>query len=65
MLAPIEDRSVLARLMVSVDGLIDGCDAETFCFVAAEAAASGIPVVAPGNGAASDAAGQGAYLDSR
>lgn len=59
MIKPIENRDELARLMASVDGLVHGCDAETFCFVAAEAAASGIPVVVPEAGAAADAAAQG------
>lgn len=53
----IRDRHALANLLASADGLIHGCDAETFCFVAAEAAASGIPVIAPSDGAAKDAAG--------
>jgi len=52
----IRDRHELATLLASADGLIHGCDAETFCFVAAEAAASGIPVIAPSEGAAKDAA---------
>jgi len=59
LLAPIEDRDALARLMASVDGLVHGCDAETFCFVAAEAAASGIPIVAPRLGGAAHAAAGG------
>lgn len=56
LLPPIRDRQQLATLLASTDGLIHGCDAETFCFVAAEAAASGIPVIAPSEGAAKDAA---------
>jgi len=60
LLAPIQDRATLARTLASVDGLIHGCEAETFCFVAAEAAASGVPVIVPSRGAAAEAAGAAA-----
>jgi alpha-1,6-mannosyltransferase len=50
----IDDRLALARLMASVDALIHGCEAETFCMVAAEALASGTPVIVPDQGGASD-----------
>lgn len=50
----ITDRHELARLMASADGLIHGCEAETFCMVAAEARASGIPLIVPDRGAAVD-----------
>lgn len=50
----IEDRQELARLIASVDGLVHGCEAETFCLVAAEARASGIPLIVPDRGAALD-----------
>ncbi|WP_447725766.1 glycosyltransferase [Sphingomonas koreensis] len=60
LLAPIHDRSMLARMLASVDGLIHGCEAETFCFVAAEAAASGVPAIVPSRGAAAEAAGAAA-----
>jgi alpha-1,6-mannosyltransferase len=54
-LAPrIEDRSELARLLASADALVHGCEAETFCLVAAEARASGIPLIVPDRGAAMD-----------
>ena len=48
------DRDQLARLLASVDGLVHGCEAETFCMVAAEARASGVPLLVPDRGAAYD-----------
>jgi alpha-1,6-mannosyltransferase len=54
MLAPIADRILLAEVMASADALIHGCEAETFGLVAAEAAASGLPIIAPDEGGASD-----------
>jgi alpha-1,6-mannosyltransferase len=51
-LPPITDRSELARLLASADALVHGCEAETFCMVAAEARASGIPLIVPDGGAA-------------
>lgn len=54
LLAPTADRAELARLMASADALIHGCEAETFCLVAAEAAASGLHLIVPGAGGASD-----------
>ena len=39
-------------LMASADALVHGCEAETFCMVAAEARASGIPLIVPDRGAA-------------
>ncbi len=56
MLAPISDRPALARLLASADALIHGCEAETFCLVAAEARAAGLPLIAPDLGGASDQA---------
>jgi len=50
----ISDRDELARLLASVDALVHGCEAETFCMVAAEARASGIPLIVPDRGAAID-----------
>lgn len=57
LLAPVTDRAILARLMASVDGLVHGCESETFCFVVAEAAASGVPAIVPTAGGAAEAAG--------
>lgn len=63
LLAPIMDRAALAVVMASADALIHGCEAETFCFVAAEAVASGLPVIAPDLGGAADhARASGGYL---
>ncbi|GAA4779673.1 glycosyltransferase family 1 protein [Stakelama sediminis] len=53
-LAPVRERGALARLMASADALIHGCEAETFCMVAAEARASGLPLIVPDCGGASD-----------
>ena len=50
----ITDRDELARLLASSDALVHGCEAETFCMVAAEARASGIPMIVPDRGAAAD-----------
>jgi len=55
-LAPIGDRGELARVMASADALFHGCEAETFCMVAAEACASGLPLIAPDEGGAADQA---------
>jgi alpha-1,6-mannosyltransferase len=54
LLSPIDDRAALARLLASADTLIHGCEAETFCMVAAEARASGVPIVVPDAGGAAD-----------
>jgi len=56
LLSPIRDRVGLARTMASADALIHGCEAETFCMVAAEARASGLPLIAPDRGGAFDQA---------
>jgi alpha-1,6-mannosyltransferase len=55
-LKPITDRGELARVMASADALVHGCEAETFCMVAAEARASGLPLIAPDEGGAADQA---------
>ena len=64
LLGPLTDRSELARLLASADALVHGCEAETFCMVAAEARASGVPLIVPDRGAAADhlvRGGGGAY----
>jgi alpha-1,6-mannosyltransferase len=52
----ITERIELARLFASGDALIHGCEAETFCMVASEARASGLPLIAPDGGGAADQA---------
>ena len=37
--------------LASADALVHGCEAETFCLVAAEARASGTPMIVPDRGA--------------
>lgn len=61
-LPPIRDRDRLARVLASADALVHGCEAETFCMVAAEGAASGLPLILPDRGGAADhyRCGQGA-----
>ena len=54
LLPRIDDREELARLLASADALVHGCEAETFCLVAAEARASGLPMIVPDRGAALD-----------
>ncbi|UAK24614.1 glycosyltransferase [Sphingomonas nostoxanthinifaciens] len=65
LVAPIRDRLRLATMMASADALIHGCEAETFCIVAAEARASGLPLIAPDAGGASDQARAGGGLTYR
>lgn len=65
LLAPIGDRDRMARMLASADGLVHGCEAETFCMVAAEARASGIPIIVPDAGGASDQVGSGGGLHYR
>ena len=50
----ISDRRQLATLFASADALVHGCESETFCLVAAEARASGLPMIVPDRGAAVD-----------
>ena len=61
-LPPTNDRAALAAMLASADALIHGCEAETFCMVAAEARASGLPIIAPDEGGASDQVKAGAGL---
>lgn len=51
---PIFDRAAFARVLASADALVHGCEAETFCMVAAEAKASGLPLIVPNEGGAGD-----------
>ena len=59
-LPSITDRPELARLLASSDALVHGCEAETFCLVAAEARASGVPLIVPDRGGAVDQLVEGA-----
>ncbi len=65
--APVTDRQDLATILASADALVHGCEAETFCMVAAEAKASGLPIIVPDEGGASDqfVPGQGARYKAR
>lgn len=65
--APVTDRIGLATILASADALVHGCEAETFCMVAAEAKASGLPLIVPDEGGAGDqfSDGQGALYDAR
>lgn len=49
-LAATRDRDALATLLASADALVHGCESETYGMIAAEAVASGLPVVAPATG---------------
>ena len=51
---PVRDRERFASILASADALLHGCEAETFGMTTAEARASGIPVIAPDRGGASD-----------
>ena len=65
LIEPVTDRAALARMMASADAVIHGCEAETFCFVAAEAIASGCPLIAPDRGGAADLARAGGGVTYR
>lgn len=54
LLSPIDDRTKFAQLMASCDALIHGCESETFCMVAGEARASGLPLIVPDLGGCAD-----------
>lgn len=55
-LRPLSNRAQLASLLASADALIHGCEAETFGMVAAEARASGLPLIVPDRGGVADQA---------
>ena len=54
LLRAVRDRRLFATILASADALLHGCEAETFGMIAAEAHASGIPIIAPLAGGASD-----------
>lgn len=58
-LKPERDRARFAAIVASADALVHGCEAETFCLSAAEARASGVPVIVPDRGGAADHAADG------
>lgn len=51
---PVRQRDRFASILASADALLHGCEAETFGMTTAEARASGVPVIAPDRGGASD-----------
>ena len=53
---PIYDRLQLARLLASADALVHGCEGEAFGTIAAEALASGLPMIVPDDGACAEIA---------
>jgi alpha-1,6-mannosyltransferase len=65
--APVADRRAVATLLASGDALVHGCEAETFGMVAAEARASGLPLIVPDEGGAADqhVPGAGARYEAR
>ena len=65
LIEPTRDRAALARMMASADAVIHGCEAETFCFAAAEAVASGCTLIAPDRGGAADLARAGGGVTYR
>ena len=60
LLDPVRDRPRFAAILASSDALVHGCEAETFGLAAAEARASGVPVVVPDRGGAAEQADGGA-----
>ncbi len=62
LLEPVRERTRFAAIVASADALVHGCEAETFCLSAAEARASGLPVIVPDRGGAADHAADGAGL---
>lgn len=52
--SPERDRERFASILASADAFVHGCEAETFCMTAAEACASGLPVIVPDRGGAAD-----------
>ena len=59
LLDPVRDRPRFAAILASSDALVHGCEAETFGLAAAEARASGVPVVVPDRGGAAEQADGG------
>jgi alpha-1,6-mannosyltransferase len=51
LISPILDRNEFATFLASGDVLVHGSESETFCMIAAEARASGLPMLLPDSGA--------------
>lgn len=64
-LPPERDRIKFATILASADALVHGGTSETFCMVAAEARACGVPVIVPDQGGAADHARDGAGIAYR
>ena len=62
LLEPVRERAKFAAIVASADALVHGCEAETYCLAAAEARASGVPVIVPDRGGAADHAANGGGL---
>lgn len=56
LLGHVGDRALLARMLASSDALLHGSGSETFGIVAAEAIASGTPLIVPDTGGVADLA---------
>ena len=65
LLEPVRERAKFAAIVASADALVHGCEAETYCLSAAEARASGVPVIVPDRGGAADHAADGGGLTYR
>jgi alpha-1,6-mannosyltransferase len=59
LLPHLNDRDELAQLLASADGLVHGCEAETFGLAVAEARASGLPLIVPDRGGAYEQLAEG------
>jgi alpha-1,6-mannosyltransferase len=62
LLAPLNGREEMARVLASADLLVHGSSAETYGMTPAEARASGLPIIVPDDGAAIDQLTPGAGL---
>lgn len=62
LLAPLNGREEMAKVLASADLLLHGSSAETYGMTPAEARASGLPIIVPDDGAAIDQLTPGAGL---
>ena len=60
LLGRVDGRDALARILASGDALVHGCESETYCMVASEARASGLPLIVPDRGGGAEQAAGGA-----